>query len=115
MGAPPITERPNKLCPCIKLTSILSPHASHVKLKKFIFCILCKVLSCKGLYFNLKQGKDIIAQVICVRGMKHARQGSAKRSEAPKRSAVRNAPTLALARGTPKKIKLFHSQSELKN
>ncbi|MCS7028424.1 MAG: hypothetical protein NZ519_06615 [Bacteroidia bacterium] len=25
-------------------------------------------------------------------------------SEAPKRSAVRNAPTLALARGTPKKV-----------
>ncbi|MCS7027605.1 MAG: hypothetical protein NZ519_02465 [Bacteroidia bacterium] len=36
--------------------------------------------------------------------------GSTKRSEVPKRSAVRNAPTLASARGTPKKItknKLF--------
>ncbi|MCS7027721.1 MAG: hypothetical protein NZ519_03055 [Bacteroidia bacterium] len=28
-------------------------------------------------------------------------------SEVPKRSAVRNAPTLALARGTPKKTKKF--------
>ncbi|MCS7027730.1 MAG: hypothetical protein NZ519_03100 [Bacteroidia bacterium] len=28
-------------------------------------------------------------------------------SEAPKRSVVRNAPTLASARDTPKKIKLF--------
>ncbi|MCS7029718.1 MAG: hypothetical protein NZ519_13240 [Bacteroidia bacterium] len=42
----------------------------------------------------------------CVRGMEHARKGSTKRSEVPKRSAVRNAPTLAPARGTPKKIKL---------
>ncbi|MDW8303005.1 MAG: hypothetical protein RML38_11135, partial [Bacteroidia bacterium] len=47
-------------------------------------------------------GKDIIAKVNCVRGMEHARQGSTKRSEVPKRSAVRNAPTLASARGTPK-------------
>ncbi|MCS7077175.1 MAG: hypothetical protein NZ455_10725 [Bacteroidia bacterium] len=41
-----------------------------------------------------------------MRGMEHARQGSAKRSEAPKRSVVRNAPTLALARGTPKNKKI---------
>ncbi|MCS7028800.1 MAG: hypothetical protein NZ519_08545 [Bacteroidia bacterium] len=54
------------------------------------------------MYFKLKQDKDIIGYVICVRGMEHARKGSTKRSEVPKRSVVRNAPTRALAMGTPK-------------
>ncbi|MDW8348245.1 MAG: hypothetical protein RML94_14885 [Bacteroidia bacterium] len=39
--------------------------------------------------------------------MEHARKGSTKRSEVPKRSVVRNAPTRAPARDTPKKVKLF--------
>ncbi|MCS7028483.1 MAG: hypothetical protein NZ519_06910 [Bacteroidia bacterium] len=58
------------------------PHASRKRsLKKSFLCVLCKVLACKYLYFNLKQGKDIIAQVICVRGMEHAvRQCEAQRS-----------------------------------
>ncbi|MCS7029529.1 MAG: hypothetical protein NZ519_12270 [Bacteroidia bacterium] len=48
-------------------------HASRKgSLKKSFHCTLCKVLACKYLYFKLKQGKDIIAQVICVRGMEHA-------------------------------------------
>ncbi|MCS7027140.1 MAG: hypothetical protein NZ519_00090 [Bacteroidia bacterium] len=56
------------------------PHASRKEsLKQPFFCFLCKVLACKYLYFKLKQGKDIIAQVICVRGMEHARKGSTKR------------------------------------
>ncbi|MCS7029855.1 MAG: hypothetical protein NZ519_13950, partial [Bacteroidia bacterium] len=66
-------------------------------LKKPFLCNLSKFLACKWLYFNLKQGKDITAQVICVRGIEHARQGSTKPSEVPKRSVVRNAPTLASA------------------
>ncbi|MCS7028020.1 MAG: hypothetical protein NZ519_04580 [Bacteroidia bacterium] len=40
------------------------------------------------MYFKLKQGKDITAQVICVRGMEHAvRQYEAQRSTEAKRSA----------------------------
>ncbi|MCS7027457.1 MAG: hypothetical protein NZ519_01715 [Bacteroidia bacterium] len=27
---------------------------------------------CKGLYFQFRQGKDIIVEVNCVRGMEHA-------------------------------------------
>ncbi|MCS7027263.1 MAG: hypothetical protein NZ519_00725 [Bacteroidia bacterium] len=82
-------------------------HPSHASrkgsLKPSFLCFLCKVLVCKRLYFKHKQGRDIIAKVVRVRGMEHARKGSTKRSEVPKRSAVRNAPTLASARGTPKK------------
>ncbi|MCS7028774.1 MAG: hypothetical protein NZ519_08415 [Bacteroidia bacterium] len=49
------------------------PHASrNESLKNPFLCILCKILACKCLYFRLKQGKDIMAQVICVRGMEHA-------------------------------------------
>ncbi|MCS7027153.1 MAG: hypothetical protein NZ519_00160 [Bacteroidia bacterium] len=48
-------------------------HASRREsLKPSFLCALCKVLVCKYLYFKLKQGKDVIAQVICVRGMEHA-------------------------------------------
>ncbi|MCS7027648.1 MAG: hypothetical protein NZ519_02685 [Bacteroidia bacterium] len=48
-------------------------HASRKEsLKNPFLCNLCKVLACKYLYFKLKQGKDIIVQVICVRGMEHA-------------------------------------------
>ncbi|MCS7027428.1 MAG: hypothetical protein NZ519_01570 [Bacteroidia bacterium] len=48
-------------------------HASRKgSLKKPFLCNLCKVLACKYLYFKLKQGKDIIAYVIRVRGMEHA-------------------------------------------
>ncbi|MCS7029454.1 MAG: hypothetical protein NZ519_11880 [Bacteroidia bacterium] len=37
-------------------------HASRKgSLKKPFLCFLCQVLACKWLYFNLKQGKDIIA------------------------------------------------------
>ncbi|MCS7078400.1 MAG: hypothetical protein NZ455_16935, partial [Bacteroidia bacterium] len=60
-------------------------HPSHASrkgsLKNPFLCNLCKVLACKYLYFKLKQGKDIIAKVVCVRGMKHAvRQYEAQRS-----------------------------------
>ncbi|MCS7028163.1 MAG: hypothetical protein NZ519_05300 [Bacteroidia bacterium] len=49
------------------------PHASRKgSLKNPFLYILCKVLACKYLYFKLKQGKDLIAHVICVRGMEHA-------------------------------------------
>ncbi|MDW8303126.1 MAG: hypothetical protein RML38_11750, partial [Bacteroidia bacterium] len=49
------------------------PHASRKRsLKQPFLCFLCKVLACKYLYFNFKQGKDITAQVNCVRGMEHA-------------------------------------------
>ncbi|MDW8302239.1 MAG: hypothetical protein RML38_07215, partial [Bacteroidia bacterium] len=45
------------------------PHASRSgSLKKPFLCFLCQVLACKYLCFKLKQGKDIIAKVICVRG-----------------------------------------------
>ncbi|MCS7027722.1 MAG: hypothetical protein NZ519_03060 [Bacteroidia bacterium] len=55
-------------------------HASRKgSLKNSFLCNLYKVLACKSLYFKLKQGKDITAQVICVRGMEHARKGSTKR------------------------------------
>ncbi|MCS7027519.1 MAG: hypothetical protein NZ519_02035 [Bacteroidia bacterium] len=47
------------------------PHAIE-SLKNPFLCNLCKVLACKYLYFKLKQGKDITAQVNCVRGMEHA-------------------------------------------
>ncbi|MCS7029559.1 MAG: hypothetical protein NZ519_12420, partial [Bacteroidia bacterium] len=58
------------------------PHASRKgSLKNPFLCVLCKVLACKYLYFKLKQGEDIMAQVICVRGMEHAvRQYEAQRS-----------------------------------
>ncbi|MCS7029170.1 MAG: hypothetical protein NZ519_10460 [Bacteroidia bacterium] len=56
------------------------------------------------MYFRLKQGKDIIAQVICVRGMEHADRQCVALAKHRSDSVVRNAPTLALARGTPKKI-----------
>ncbi|MCS7075594.1 MAG: hypothetical protein NZ455_02735 [Bacteroidia bacterium] len=49
------------------------PHASRKEsLKNPFLCNSCKVLACKYLYFKLKQGKDITAYVICVRGMEHA-------------------------------------------
>ncbi|MCS7029334.1 MAG: hypothetical protein NZ519_11280, partial [Bacteroidia bacterium] len=49
------------------------PHASRKRsLKPSFLCVLYKILACKYLYFKLKQGKDITAQVICVRGMEHA-------------------------------------------
>ncbi|MDW8302064.1 MAG: hypothetical protein RML38_06340, partial [Bacteroidia bacterium] len=45
-------------------------HPSHASrkgsLKNSFLCKLYKVLACKWLYFKLKQGKDITAQVICV-------------------------------------------------
>ncbi|MCS7078357.1 MAG: hypothetical protein NZ455_16720 [Bacteroidia bacterium] len=64
--------------------------------------------------FKLKQGKEIITQVICVRGIEHARQGSTKRSEVPKRSAVRNAPTLAQQGTRPKeKIKTLSALQQI--
>ncbi|MCS7028541.1 MAG: hypothetical protein NZ519_07205, partial [Bacteroidia bacterium] len=68
-------------------------------------CILCRVLACKYLYFKLKQGKDITTQVICVRGMKHARKGSAKRSEAPKRKRSAECPDPCVSKG--------HAQKEI--
>ncbi|MCS7027659.1 MAG: hypothetical protein NZ519_02740 [Bacteroidia bacterium] len=83
-------------------------HPSHASrkgsLKKPFLCILCKVLACKYLYFKLKQGKDITAQAICVRGMEHAVRQYEALAKYRSESAVRNAPTLASARGTPKKI-----------
>ncbi|MCS7028176.1 MAG: hypothetical protein NZ519_05365 [Bacteroidia bacterium] len=79
------------------------PHASRNRsLKQTFFSFLCKVLACKHLYFKLKQGKDIIAHVVCVRGMEHAvRQYEAQRSTEAKRSA--ECPDPCAARGTPKK------------
>ncbi|MCS7028321.1 MAG: hypothetical protein NZ519_06090 [Bacteroidia bacterium] len=48
-------------------------HASRKRsLKNSFLCKLCKVLACKSLYFKLKQGKDMIAYAVCVRGMEHA-------------------------------------------
>ncbi|MCS7028312.1 MAG: hypothetical protein NZ519_06045 [Bacteroidia bacterium] len=55
------------------------------------------------MYFKLKQGKDMIAQVICVRGMEHAVRQYEALAKYRSVSVVRNAPTRALARGTPKK------------
>ncbi|MDW8302733.1 MAG: hypothetical protein RML38_09695 [Bacteroidia bacterium] len=45
---------------------------TQLNYKKPFYFTLCKVLACKYLYFKLKQGKDMMAQVICVRGMEHA-------------------------------------------
>ncbi|MCS7027668.1 MAG: hypothetical protein NZ519_02785 [Bacteroidia bacterium] len=51
------------------------------------------------MYFKIKQGKDIIAQVICVRGMEHARKGSTKRSEVPKRKRSAECPDPCVSKG----------------
>ncbi|MCS7028488.1 MAG: hypothetical protein NZ519_06935, partial [Bacteroidia bacterium] len=57
--------------------------------------------------FKLKQGKDMIAQVICVRGMEHAvRQCEAQRSTEAKRSA--ECPDPCVSKGHAQKIKVIH-------
>ncbi|MCS7027746.1 MAG: hypothetical protein NZ519_03180, partial [Bacteroidia bacterium] len=77
VGGTPTTERPTR--PCTGLTPIYT--LIQLNCKKLFYFALCKVLVYEYLYFKLKQGKDMVAQVICVRGMEHAdRQCVAQRS-----------------------------------
>ncbi|MDW8302983.1 MAG: hypothetical protein RML38_11020, partial [Bacteroidia bacterium] len=56
---------------------------------------------------------DMIAKVNCVRGMEHADRQCVALAKHRSDSVVRNAPTLASARGTPKKIKSFSDLIQL--